>query len=70
MPIFEYICKNCGELFEKLIRRENTSVQCPQCGSSDVSKKFSTFATAGIVSTPSSGCGCGDCSSHNCSDCH
>ena len=44
MPIFEYLCDDCGTKFEKLIRRNGDSVACPSCGESHVKTEFSTFA--------------------------
>lgn len=32
MPIFEYRCSDCGTQFEKLVRRAEDAVECPQCG--------------------------------------
>lgn len=61
MPIFEYVCQNCGYKFEKLIlsHRSQTSPQCPQCGAQNVKKAISVFgATAGA--TGGSGMGSAD----------
>jgi len=49
MPIFEYLCEDCGSKFEKLVRRaasENTlqGVQCPSCGQQHLKQQYSTFA--------------------------
>jgi putative FmdB family regulatory protein len=44
MPIFEYLCDDCGEKFEKLVRRAEETVLCPQCGESHLTTQFSTFA--------------------------
>jgi putative FmdB family regulatory protein len=44
MPIFEYQCDDCGSKFEKLVRRAEDRVQCPQCGESHLTTQFSTFA--------------------------
>ncbi|MBS1873218.1 MAG: zinc ribbon domain-containing protein [Acidobacteria bacterium] len=44
MPIYEYLCKDCGSKFEKLVRRAGDSVECPSCGKSDLSQQLSTFA--------------------------
>ena len=46
MPIYEYICRQCGCEFEKLVPRSGTLVECEQCGSSDVEKQFSVFSAA------------------------
>jgi len=52
MPIFEYVCKSCGEKFEKLIlsASRERSLTCPVCGSREVKKAFSTFGTGGSSS--------------------
>ena len=46
MPIFEFKCVECGAAFESvdLPGRETTTV-CPGCGSTELEKLFSTFAT-------------------------
>ncbi len=46
MPIFEFVCKDCEKIFEELIFGINTDgVVCPTCGSKQVRKKMSTFAS-------------------------
>lgn len=40
MPVYEYICRSCGEEFDQLVF-SNESVPCPACGSSDIQKKVS-----------------------------
>jgi putative FmdB family regulatory protein len=49
MPIFEYACEECGATFERLTLRPQLVVQtpCPQCGSTQTAKVFSTFSTQG-----------------------
>jgi len=48
MPIFEYVCDDCGTKFEKLVRgAESNGVLCPSCGHSHLTTQFSTFATHG-----------------------
>jgi putative FmdB family regulatory protein len=44
MPIFEYRCDDCDTKFEKLVRRGDEKVLCPQCGESHLTTQFSTFA--------------------------
>jgi len=49
MPIFEYLCEDCGNKFEKLVRRsasENgaSGVHCPSCGQEHLKQQFSTFS--------------------------
>ena len=46
MPIFEFVCKDCEQPFEELIFGSSTDgVVCPSCGSEQVRKKMSTFAS-------------------------
>ena len=45
MPIFEYSCNACGKTFELLVKRYDEKVTCTHCGSSDVEKLFSAFAS-------------------------
>jgi putative FmdB family regulatory protein len=49
MPIFEYACEECGLTFERLTLRPQLLVptSCPQCGSMQTTKVFSTFSTQG-----------------------
>ncbi|HZV81817.1 MAG TPA: zinc ribbon domain-containing protein [Geobacteraceae bacterium] len=56
MPIFEYLCLACGNLFEKLQKSsEEKAPACPACGSAEVKRELSSFA-APAPSTPSAGC--------------
>jgi putative FmdB family regulatory protein len=47
MPIFEFVCADCGEPFEELVRSANAvdEVTCPNCHSEQVRKQISTFAS-------------------------
>ncbi len=60
MPIFEFRCKDCGEVFERLCldAAEETDVECPRCGSKDVKKEFSAFA-CGLGGSGFGSCGPG-----------
>ncbi len=69
MPIFEFVCTECEEIFEDLVLSISKidEVVCPTCGGSKVKKKMSTFAskpaggvgsfTLGSSSAPSCGSG-------------
>ena len=69
MPIFEFVCTECNKSFEDLVFSLSRidEVVCPACGSSQVKKKMSTFASkpaAGASSfslgaSSSSSCGTG-----------
>lgn len=62
MPIYEYICEADGCEFEHLTQGSQTPT-CPQCGGTQLRKKFSTFAakSTGSEPVPASGgcCPCG-----------
>jgi putative FmdB family regulatory protein len=63
MPIFEYVCRECGAHFERLVQGGATP-SCPACSGVELEKQLSVFAvgTRGSASTPMPGpCGtCGD----------
>ncbi len=42
MPIFEFKCKKCGEVFELLVRA-NEKPACPKCKGKRLEKLISTF---------------------------
>jgi putative FmdB family regulatory protein len=47
MPLFEFVCNDCDNTFEDLIRSFDLieDVICPFCGNNSARKKISTFAT-------------------------
>jgi len=47
MPLFEFICETCERPFEELVRSSSVidGVICPTCGSQEVTKQISTFAS-------------------------
>lgn len=44
MPMYEYLCEDCGTGFEKLVRGSDASVECPSCGEDHVTQQLSTFS--------------------------
>lgn len=44
MPIYEYVCRECENKFEALVRSV-TVPECPNCQSTELEKKLSVFAT-------------------------
>jgi len=63
MPIYEYLCEDCGREFEELVRSAGASreVACPKCGGRNVGRQVSVFAARqGRTETPPLG-GCGRC---------
>ncbi len=70
MPIYEYICDECQNPFERIVLSKTEKISCPKCGSERSRLQFSVVNTAvksGGGSMPSmggcgctpSGCGCG-----------
>ncbi len=68
MPIFEFVCAECGKPFEELVRSASATseVVCPACHSSNIKKKISTFASKvsggssfSFNSAPASSCSTG-----------
>ncbi|HBC45998.1 MAG TPA: hypothetical protein DCZ43_03025 [candidate division Zixibacteria bacterium] len=60
MPIYEYKCHKCGEKFEIFtLSQSDTSVICPKCGSENIERVMSSFASTGTNSGQSSGSTCG-----------
>jgi putative FmdB family regulatory protein len=45
MPIFDFVCENCGQTFELLVRGNPPA--CPQCGSPRVAKQMSAPSAPG-----------------------
>ncbi|NUO78769.1 zinc ribbon domain-containing protein [candidate division KSB1 bacterium] len=70
MPIYEYLCETCETKFEELVPDSQASTaRCPKCGTREVQRLLSLFATNNAASSSysppkSSGhaCGCGSCS--------
>lgn len=46
MPIYEYKCQDCGNRFEKLVRRsaDADALECPSCGQKHLTQELSVFA--------------------------
>lgn len=47
MPLYEYLCRNCGKTFEMLRRMKDADrdLRCPDCHSDEVEQVLSSFAT-------------------------
>ena len=76
MPLYEFVCKPCDEVFEVLFKSstEKKKIVCPKCGGDEVSKKFSLFGTRtagdpGSFRSSTGGGGCGTCAASSCSGC-
>lgn len=53
MPIYEYVCKKCGERFERLVMTLSSQddIICPYCGSDEVDRAVSWFSSLGSCSS-------------------
>ncbi len=63
MPIYEYQCENCGtkhDFLHKSIKNEET-VSCPNCNSTENKKLFSSFSASMGGSSSYSSCADGSC---------
>ena len=49
MPIYEYICQDCSEKYDKFVRSSLAKIEleCPNCGSAQAKKAFSVFGVRG-----------------------
>ena len=59
MPLYDYLCGECGGSFEMLRRMkdDDREVRCPDCGSERIERLLSTFAAGGCRSAGSGGFG-------------
>ncbi len=65
MPMYEFSCRKCGNVFEELFfssKIDLKEINCPACNSGRIERLMSAPA-----STLSSGCD--DCSASSCSGC-
>jgi putative FmdB family regulatory protein len=73
MPIFDFICKACGEKFETLVTGSRKPA-CPKCNGDELEKQLSVFAfrssggSSGVGA--SSGSKCSGCARGSCATCH
>jgi putative FmdB family regulatory protein len=73
MPIYEYVCDDCGERYERIVMSLSQEITCPKCASTRRTVQLSVFAapsngsksSTSASSPPSSGgggggggCGC------------
>ncbi len=63
MPLYEYKCLDCGEVFEVLQSsyKQNPDLACKNCGSSHFKKLVSSFSAGLNSSSESESCPTGTC---------
>lgn len=63
MPIFEYVCRGCGQRFERIVQGSHAP-SCPTCRGTDLEQQLSVFAVgrpSGRSTAAPAACGaCGD----------
>ena len=61
MPIYEYRCEACGELFSKLQKMGagEGETSCPKCGATNTRRQISGCSIGSGGSTGASGPACG-----------
>ncbi len=64
MPLYEYVCRDCGRAFEVLQRmgERGDRLHCPHCGRVGAERQLSTFAghaSHGGGGTAAAAPGCG-----------
>ena len=62
MPIYTYICQECGEKFDLLIgvTSEKTEFRCNKCDSKKIKRTFSSFSV-GKANSSGPSCPTGTC---------
>lgn len=73
MPIYDFVCRQCGEEFEALVMGRDTPA-CPKCQGRDLQKQLSAFARrsrgqGGEQANGPSGSACAGCVGRKCSTC-
>ena len=72
MPIYEFVCRKCGETFEELILGGKIEgIKCPKCQSEEVEKIMSAcaFKSGAKFVSSSAGSACSGCAGGTCSTC-
>jgi putative FmdB family regulatory protein len=53
MPIYEFLCQDCGFQFEKLVLGSRESLECPVCHKTNVVKMMSACSLKTGCKVPS-----------------
>ncbi|RJQ44773.1 MAG: zinc ribbon domain-containing protein [Anaerolineaceae bacterium] len=73
MPIYEYVCLNCGTTFDQIrpFSQADNPIACPQCAHNETKRKLSMCYSHNESSQSSHASHtCGSCSGGACSTCH
>jgi putative FmdB family regulatory protein len=73
MPLYEYVCQDCGHRFEllRLMKDADTPAECLKCKSENIKRKLALFnaKSEGRVVVGNGGGSCAGCSSGSCASC-
>ena len=73
MPIYEYVCQDCGVKFDVLrsIKDADAPIPCQKCASPSTKRAISVFAAHcdGKIVAGNSNVGCAGCAGGNCTSC-
>ncbi len=71
MPIYEYKCARCAQVFEQLIPRDarDQVPPCEACGCVKTKRLMSTFAGHSSSGSIGGSDGCGGCRKSSCAGC-
>jgi putative FmdB family regulatory protein len=73
MPIYEYVCQNCGAKFDALrsIKEADAPIPCQKCASSSTKRAISVFSahSSGKIIAGNSNNGCAGCAGGSCASC-
>jgi putative FmdB family regulatory protein len=73
MPIYEYVCEECGCHFDALrsIRDADAPIQCQKCTSEHTTRQLSVFfaRSGGRAVAGCNGGGCSGCAGGSCASC-
>jgi putative FmdB family regulatory protein len=71
MPIYEYVCKDCGYQFEKIrsMKDADQPIHCKNCLGEHTHRAISVFYAKSDGGSITSGGGCGSCGGGSCGSC-
>jgi len=65
MPLYEYLCRDCGQTSEHLVMGRDEALTCPECGSSNLAKLLSASANHSAFGDRMPGSGDTSCCGHS-----
>lgn len=74
MPVYEYVCKDCGHQFDKMrpMSQADAPVACAHCKSESTRRLLSRFFASSegrSIASSSQGGGCAGCGGGSCGSC-